>query len=344
MMQRNGELFGRASARRGDVELVLQPDPGQNAPGLAGITVETASGMSLARPRRRRPVGAPPRARRDRVGVDPARRASRGEAGILGEGIRQALLRDPTHAGARVRGSAGGLRPQVHVTGDLAGAAAERLAGVAGDVITGGSTPKAAYGQVAEQRPDWSGTRIWFSDERCAPPEHEHSNFGMAKAVLFDRIEGAEVHWMRGSPALPRRRGLRGRDARGVRPRAAGLRPDPPRPGPDVHTCSLFPGDDALGERERWAVGRGNPGMSPGVQDHVYPSRGERGRAILFLGDRRGQAEAVARAFDGPPTRALRPAWWSPYPGRSSRSVTSRRLRGCEGVGERASGGAPSRR
>ena len=33
--------------------------------------------------------------------------------------------------------------------------------------------------------------------------------------------------------------------------------------GPDVHTCSLFPGDDALGERERWAVGVETPGMAP---------------------------------------------------------------------------------
>src|SRR5919199_4956267 len=48
MMQRNGELFGRAKARQGDVELVLQPDPAQNAPGLSGITVETASGMALS--------------------------------------------------------------------------------------------------------------------------------------------------------------------------------------------------------------------------------------------------------------------------------------------------------
>ena len=36
MMQRNGELFGRASARRGDVELVLQPDLGRTRPASRG--------------------------------------------------------------------------------------------------------------------------------------------------------------------------------------------------------------------------------------------------------------------------------------------------------------------
>jgi glucose-6-phosphate dehydrogenase assembly protein OpcA len=100
MMQRNGELFGRASARRGDVELLLQPDPGQNAPGLSGITVETASGMALSLDRG--PGGLAAR-RRTRDGKESAWTllgASRGEAGILGEGIRQALLRDPTYAPA----------------------------------------------------------------------------------------------------------------------------------------------------------------------------------------------------------------------------------------------------
>jgi glucose-6-phosphate dehydrogenase assembly protein OpcA len=100
MMQRNGELFGRASARRGDVELILQPDPGQNAPGLAGITVETASGMSLSLDRGPGGLSARRRARDRTESAWTLLGASRGEAGILGEGIRQALLRDPTYAPA----------------------------------------------------------------------------------------------------------------------------------------------------------------------------------------------------------------------------------------------------
>jgi glucose-6-phosphate dehydrogenase assembly protein OpcA len=92
----NGSLRGRAGGRQ-DVELKLEPDPGQSAPGLAGITVETASGMTLSldrssgglSARRRRPDGA--------ESGWTVMGASRGEAGILGEGIRQALLRDPTY-------------------------------------------------------------------------------------------------------------------------------------------------------------------------------------------------------------------------------------------------------
>jgi glucose-6-phosphate dehydrogenase assembly protein OpcA len=97
VMRQNGSLFGRASGRRQDVELRLEPDESQNAPGLAGVTVETAAGLRMSLDRG--PGGLVAR-RRTRDGVESrwtVLGASRGEAGILGEGIRQALLRDPTY-------------------------------------------------------------------------------------------------------------------------------------------------------------------------------------------------------------------------------------------------------
>jgi len=100
MVQRNGELFGRASARRGDVELLLQPDARQSAPGLSGITVETASGMSISLDRGPGGLSARRRTRDGKESSWTVLGASRGEAGILGEGIRQALLRDPTYGPA----------------------------------------------------------------------------------------------------------------------------------------------------------------------------------------------------------------------------------------------------
>jgi glucose-6-phosphate dehydrogenase assembly protein OpcA len=93
----NGSLFGHAHGRRQDVELKLEPNPAQAAPGLSGVTVETASGMTVSLDRA--PGGLAAR-RRTRDGKDSAWTilgASRGEAGILGEGIRQALLRDPAY-------------------------------------------------------------------------------------------------------------------------------------------------------------------------------------------------------------------------------------------------------
>jgi glucose-6-phosphate dehydrogenase assembly protein OpcA len=69
----------------------------QEAPGLAGVTVATADGTTLSLQRGLGGLDASVRI----DGGDERRwkilGASRGEGGILGEGIRQALLRDPTY-------------------------------------------------------------------------------------------------------------------------------------------------------------------------------------------------------------------------------------------------------
>ena len=93
----NGSLRGQAHGRRQDVRIELVSDPTMSVPGLAGIEIGTASGMRISLDRG--PGGLSAR-RSDRKGRESAWTvlgASRGEAGILGEGIRQALLRDPAY-------------------------------------------------------------------------------------------------------------------------------------------------------------------------------------------------------------------------------------------------------
>ena len=68
-----------------------------SVPGLAGLTIETASGMALSLDRGDGGLTATRRDRKGREAKCTVLGASRGEAGILGEGIRQALLRDPTY-------------------------------------------------------------------------------------------------------------------------------------------------------------------------------------------------------------------------------------------------------
>ena len=106
LMPAGGSLRGRAVARRQDVELELEPDPRMSVPGLAGIEIGTASGMRISLDRG--PGGLTAR-RQDRKGRESSWTvlgASRGEAGILGEGIRQALLRDPAYKSALKRAHA----------------------------------------------------------------------------------------------------------------------------------------------------------------------------------------------------------------------------------------------
>jgi glucose-6-phosphate dehydrogenase assembly protein OpcA len=96
---RNGELAGAARAGRRDIQLSLEP-VSQEVRGLAGLTLETSTGRRLSLDRG--PGGLQAHYVNDRGDEREwtVLGASRGEAGILGEGIRQALLRDPTYAPA----------------------------------------------------------------------------------------------------------------------------------------------------------------------------------------------------------------------------------------------------
>jgi 6-phosphogluconolactonase len=196
------------------------------------------------------------------------------------------------------------VTPDLRVEEDPARAAAELLASAGGHVaLTGGSTPRLAYEQVAELRPDWSGVEIWFTDERCVAPDHDQSNFGMADNALLGKVEGAVVHRMRGElgpqdGAAEYERELAEAFGQEGAPQLdlilLGL-------GPDAHVCSLFPGDEALGERERRAVGVDTPGMAPLVSRITLTLPVvNAARQVVFLVTGEDKADAMARAFAGP--------------------------------------------
>jgi glucose-6-phosphate dehydrogenase assembly protein OpcA len=106
LMSANGSLRGRAHGRRQDVELRLVPDPQMSVPGLAGIEIGTATGMRIALDRGPGGLTARRQDGKGRESTWTVLGASRGEAGILGEGIRQALLRDPAYRQALERAAA----------------------------------------------------------------------------------------------------------------------------------------------------------------------------------------------------------------------------------------------
>lgn len=91
-----GCMVGRARARRGEVAIKLEPAE-MSSPGLCGVTIEVASGEAVSL---NRAPGGLMEVRRERDGSErtwTVLGASRGEGGILGEGVRQALLRDPAY-------------------------------------------------------------------------------------------------------------------------------------------------------------------------------------------------------------------------------------------------------
>lgn len=189
------------------------------------------------------------------------------------------------------------MQPEFKVSDDPAAAAAALLSETTGHLcITGGSTPRAAYERISALR----GSDIWFTDERCVAPDHEHSNFRMANEALLTRLSGVEVHRMKGElgPVEGAAEYEREYEAAGEPVfdlTLLGL-------GPDAHTCSLFPGDDALGERDRPVIGVETPGMAPLVSRVTLTFPVVNGsRQIVFLVTGEDKADAVARAFAGPP-------------------------------------------
>ncbi len=93
-------LIGATHAPDHDIPVRLEAAPELEVPGLEDVALETAAGVRL---RLSRGAGGLRAHERDGHGEErewtmPG--ASRGETGVLGEGIRQALLRDPTYVPA----------------------------------------------------------------------------------------------------------------------------------------------------------------------------------------------------------------------------------------------------
>jgi 6-phosphogluconolactonase len=171
--------------------------------------------------------------------------------------------------------------------------------------LSGGSTPRAAYELAAARGEDFSAATLWLGDERVVPPDAPESNEGMVRAALVDRMpEDHRPRLMRvptelGTHAAADAYEQRLREEVGNHPRLdlalMGL-------GGDAHTASLFPGDAALGEAHRLAVGVDRPGMEPYVPRvtltlPVFNAA----RDVVFLVTGEGKADAVARAFGEPP-------------------------------------------
>lgn len=168
-------------------------------------------------------------------------------------------------------------------------------------VLTGGTTPGRAYELASELKPDWSATEVWWSDDRCVPPGHEWSNYGLAKRTLLDRlaVQPASVHRVKGELGAEQAADEYDRELEGVTFDLVllGL-------GPDGHIASLYPHAPGLAERERRAI-PAEAKLEPFV-DRVtmtIPAL-ESAPLVLFLVAGAERAQAVRRAFGEPPSEA----------------------------------------
>jgi len=167
-------------------------------------------------------------------------------------------------------------------------------------VLSGGSTPATVYQTLAADEfrntLDWENCYIFWGDERCVPPEHEESNFKMAKLALLDRVPIPKENIFRIFGELNPSQAARNyekvidqffdkRDKRfdtvllGV--------------GNDGHTASLFPGTEALTERSRWVIPTLMPDSDRMRVSLTFPAINN-SRNILLLAKGQDKATVVA--------------------------------------------------
>ena len=168
--------------------------------------------------------------------------------------------------------------------------------------LAGGRTPQTLYERLAGQEYDWRGVEVFFSDERCVPPEHPDSNFRMANEALLSKVP-ARAHRMRGEICDAAGYEEELQDVFGAAVPAfdivfLGM-------GADGHTASLFPGDPALDESSRLVIKVMRP-------DHerltlTLPVL-TAARLALFLVSGMGKREALTRVLAGEDLPASRVA------------------------------------
>lgn len=128
--------------------------------------------------------------------------------------------------------------------------------------LSGGKTPVGFYEHLSEVRGlPWDKTHIFVVDERFVPFESAESNYGMLRKTLLNRISipSPNIHPVPTSaPSAPAAAEAYEKELKTIFMLQESGLPEFDLillgVGEDGHTASLFPGSEALKERERLAV------------------------------------------------------------------------------------------
>ncbi len=126
--------------------------------------------------------------------------------------------------------------------------------------VSGGSTPKLLFGELAKVAFDWSRVHLFWVDERGVPPTDSQSNYKLTKEHFIDpaRFPAANVHRIQAElePQTAARLyvdeihkffGLQVGEFPQFDIIHRGM-------GPDAHTASLFPGEQLIDDHEHLAA------------------------------------------------------------------------------------------
>ena len=187
--------------------------------------------------------------------------------------------------------------------------------------LSGGNTPKKLYSLLAAEpyssQIDWQLVDIFWSDERCVPPDDPESNYNMAHEVMLSRlsIPVAQVHRI---PADRENRDAASLDYTRDMQRVFSTNGIPEFDliqlgmGPEGHTASLFPHQPSLHEKQRLVMPVSVPKPPPDRLTFTPPILNA-ARNILFLATGADKADALHAVIEGPansdeyPAQVVRP-------------------------------------
>jgi 6-phosphogluconolactonase len=174
--------------------------------------------------------------------------------------------------------------------------------------LSGGTTPRKLYGLLGSEpyrsQIDWTLVHIFWSDERCVPPDSEESNYHLAHEVLLSKISipAVQVHRM---PADMPDRNAASQEYENEMRRVFGTDGIPNFDliqlgmGPEGHTASLFPHQAALHEQQRLVVPVSVPKPPPDRLTFTPPILNA-ARNMLFLVTGSDKADALHAVLEGP--------------------------------------------
>jgi 6-phosphogluconolactonase len=175
--------------------------------------------------------------------------------------------------------------------------------------LSGGPTAEHCYRALRDAPITWPEVDVYYGDERFVPPDHADSNEGMTRRAFLDAVPVRAVH--------PMYRPVPIDDA--AREYDDLVRAAPPIDivhlglGPDGHTASLFPGNPALAETERFVVPATDDAHPQARLTFTFPAIARARLVIVTVaGDEKREAVERIRAGEDLPgahIRADRVVW-----------------------------------
>jgi 6-phosphogluconolactonase len=187
--------------------------------------------------------------------------------------------------------------------------------------LSGGSTPRHLYECLAQPpiaaRFPWNSVHWFWGDERFVPHGHPDSNYRMAREAFLSHVPVPQdnIHSVPTEGLSPEQSAAAYETTLKRFYGADKLAPDRPLfdvtllgIGDDGHTASLFPGQAALRETQRWAVAVIGAKSEPRIT-LTYPAL-DSSCDVAFVVTGKAKRDAVARAQAGDramPAAGVRP-------------------------------------